>query len=263
MKLGLKGSIHEEQLIDRLKRRPDILEFHLFEDDLFGKNRERLEKCILLVQELGIRVILHHPIKYRSRKLDILHVNTEDRLYYNISTHILAEIVKKHGIHCVIHVNYSNIPFNKEDYEKELGAIKTEIQRFNELSEGRFLWENSCDGAFSFINDRIYEDIIEPLGLNICFDISHAFITFQGDNEKLKDAMEKTRQHTKYYHVVDSMGKEHDSLTLGKGKIDWENIEDLIKGKPYIYEIDLKDQTNCDEMLRSHQYFKSLDKKSG
>ncbi|MFJ7727756.1 hypothetical protein ACIQXV_16530 [Neobacillus sp. NPDC097160] len=39
LKLGVKCSYAPEQLSDRLQYKPDFVELHLNEDDLFGKKR--------------------------------------------------------------------------------------------------------------------------------------------------------------------------------------------------------------------------------
>lgn len=258
MKLGLKGAVQDSQFLERLEHEPDVLELHLVEDDLFGEKRQELERKIDYAQERGIQVVLHHPITYKGRRVNIIDTIPSYKLYYDLSTHILAEIIEKFSIECVIHSNYGNIPFNEDKYKQEFNTWKDEIDKLNHLTKGRFLWENSCGGYFSGKNPTLYEDIVKPLGLNTCYDVSHAFISFYGDNKKLYEDMRKMENHARHYHVVDSMGELHDSLTLGEGKIDWKPLKDMIVQKSYIYEIGLRDQENCKEMLDSHEYFKSI-----
>ncbi|EFQ57811.1 hypothetical protein HMPREF9176_1825 [Streptococcus downei F0415] len=57
-------------------------------------------------------------------------------------------------------------------------------------------------------------------GYRLAFDTSHALIKAQGDNQVLLDSLERLRPNSHHYHLVDSMGKYHDSLTLGKGITD-------------------------------------------
>ncbi len=253
LKLGLKGSYQPEQLYDRLKYKPDIIELHLNEDDLFGDKRKQLETTISMLLSQGYEVFLHHPSKYRGRFLTIIHERQEDYLYYHLSSRILAEICSTHSIRCVIHPHYiksETTIINSENTQKmvrEMEAI---------LSYGReaFLWENSIFGPFTAENPRWFEDFVKPLNLPLAYDISHAFISFKGDNRLLVEQIEMLDPYIAYFHVVDSEGKTHDGLPLGEGRIQWEPIIPFLLNRPYIYEIALKDQADATEMVKSHLY---------
>ena len=78
LKLGLKCSCNPEQLSNRLQYKPDIIELHLNEDDLFKDKRRQLENTISRLLNEGIAVYLHHPSKYNGRFLDIIHEKKED-----------------------------------------------------------------------------------------------------------------------------------------------------------------------------------------
>ena len=55
------------------------------------------------------------------------------------------------------------------------------------------------------------------------------------------------------------MGQSHDSLPLGTGKIDWARVWPLLNPQATnIYEINLADQTDCQEQLASHRYLTGL-----
>ena len=62
-----------------------------------------------------------------------------------------------------------------------------------------------------------------------------------------------------HYHLVDSNGEFHDSLPLGKGKIDWQAVVPLLNPKATsIYEINLADQRDATEQVASHRYLTNL-----
>lgn len=257
MVLGLKCSIDEGQFRDRLARGPGVLEFHLWEYDLIGDRLALLESRIEESKDRGIQVYLHQPIKYRRKTNNMISGESERELYYNLSTEILIRLCKKHDISVVVHPSYNDSEV--QEYTKEVKEkLKNRIQYFNEESEGRILWENASAGLFIYSNEQIIEDIVKPLGLNICMDISHLYISTQGDNDKTLKIIKGLQENIQYYHVVDSFGKKHDSLQLGKGTIQWERYKRYIEKKPYIFEIDLKNQEDCEEMVKSYEYFRGL-----
>ncbi|MBC6912272.1 sugar phosphate isomerase/epimerase, partial [Lactobacillus reuteri] len=79
------------------------------------------------------------------------------------------------------------------------------------------------------------------------------------NNQKLAVSLAHLKDRTVHYHLVDSMGETHDSLTLGTGKIDWANVlPHLNPAATSIYEINLHDQNNCREQIDSHNYLVKL-----
>ncbi|MCQ6278549.1 sugar phosphate isomerase/epimerase [Bacillus sp. EB600] len=257
LKLGVKSSYHPEQLYDRLTYKPDIIELHLVADDLFGEKRKQLEATISMLKSQECEVYLHHPSKYNGRFLDIIHEQREDYLFYHLSTRILADICATHSIKCVIHPHYSRSntsAINKGNRDK----MVHEISRILTYGNDSFLWENSIVGLFTAENPYWFEDFIQPLGLPLTYDISHAFISFKGNNQLLLEQIKKLAAYIQYFHVVDSKGQKHDGLPLGTGHIQWKPIIPYLMSRPYIYEITLKDQTNAIEMVQSHTYLSCL-----
>ncbi|WP_156289847.1 apurinic/apyrimidinic endonuclease family protein [Oceanobacillus salinisoli] len=261
LKIGLKCSSDPEQLYDRLRYNPDIIELHLNEDDLFGEKRKQLESTISMLLSQGRDVYLHHPTKFNGRHLDIIHEQKEDYLFYHLSTRILADICISYSIKCVIHPHYlltATSAIRKENMDNMVKEIK------HILSYGKdvFLWENSINGIFSAQNPNWFEDMVKPLHLPLAYDISHAFISFQGDNRLLLEQIQKLDSYIQYFHVVDSEGKEHDGLALGTGRIHWGPILPFLTSRPYIYEINLRDLKDAAEMHESHLYLVHLSKYS-
>lgn len=257
LKLGLKCSYYPEQLYNRLQYKPDIIELHLNEEDLFGDKRKQLENTISMLVSNGVEVYLHHPSKYNGRYLDIIHEQKEDYLFYHLSTRILADICLSHSIKCVIHTHYiltATSTINKVNNDKIVNEIKQILSYGKEV----FLWENSIYGLFTAQNANWFEDIVRPLNLPLAYDISHAYISFRGDNRLLLEQIEKLDSFIKYFHVVDSEGQKHDGLQLGAGQINWEPIIPFLISRPYIYEITLKDITDAVEMYESHLYLVHL-----
>lgn len=257
LKLGLKCSYYPEQLYDRLRYKPEIIELHLNEDDLFGDKRKQLENTISMILSQGLDVYLHHPSKYNERHLDIFHEQKEDYLFYHLTTRILADICLSHSIKCVIHPHYRLTPTSTINKVNNDNMVQ-EIEQILCYGKDVFLWENSIYGLFTAQNPNWFEDIVRPLNLPLAYDISHAFISFRGDNRLLLEQIEKLDSYIQYFHVVDSEGQKHDGLQLGTGMINWEPILPFLLNRPYIYEINLKDITDAVEMYESHLYLVHL-----
>jgi sugar phosphate isomerase/epimerase len=255
--IRLKTSLDEKSIEDRLKYNPEIIEFYLDEKDV--NDTKRLIAKIRELRKMGIRVYLHHPMRHNGSCLDILSGNKELRNYYYESSRILAEICLEEDIYCIIHAHYYDSEssyYSGQDHTKKMGQ---EISNIIEFSKGRFLWEDTTEGLFSFANPYLIEQIIIPLNLPINIDISHTFISFKGNNDQLKRVLEVTEPYARYYHLVDSLGQSHDSLSLGKGNINWTMVKPFVKKKDFIFEIGLDgDHCDCSPMIDSARYFQNI-----
>jgi len=255
--IRLKTDTKEICIKNRLKYKPEIIEFHLEEHDL--KDIELLEGKIEQVKKAGAKVYLHHPMRVNGKFLDIISRDEEVKNYYDWSSKILGELCEIHDIHCVVHGNYADSDssvINEENTEK----VKYRIQQILTLKgSDKFLWENSVTGVFSNKNEQLIDKIVSPLNLPLAVDISHTFISLKGNNEKLEKILIETKPYAKYYHVVDSLGESHDSLPLGKGKIDWEMVKPYIKDCPFIFEIGLvPPYDDCTPMIESANYLANI-----
>lgn len=255
--IRLKSSIDGRQISERLKYNPEIMELQLFEEDL--DRIEMVKRVIRSLKQRGIRVYLHHPMKHGSVFMDILSRDQEMYEFYLWSCRILAEICREERIHCVVHAHYSDSESSQRNQWSLRKEMKRRIEQIQLYAGGYFLWENTTHGIFSEQNPFLYEELVQPLKLPLCYDISHAFIALRGDNEKLKQALKKAFPYVAYYHVVDSMGVSHDSLPLGQGKIDWRMVKPFLAGKDYIFEIGLEDYLDCTPMRQSGEFLTNLD----
>ena len=86
--IRLKMALHPQQLQDRMKHNPEMVELHISEDNLY--NPEEVVKYIQEFKSKGIKVYLHHPSRYRGQYLDIISSSQEMRDYYDWSCRELA-----------------------------------------------------------------------------------------------------------------------------------------------------------------------------
>lgn len=254
--IRVKTSTIESHVDNRLSYDPEIVEIYLTPKDLEEENH--LIDTIHRIKEAGARVYLHHPDRYTGVHLDILSEDPLMRAYYERSSKKLATICKKEGIKCVIHAHYAGTESSKQVSLEKTKRMRDQIKAIEKFAEGCFLWEDTIEGIFSYKNPYLIDEIIIPLRLSLNVDISHTFISFQGNSEKLEETLIRTKPFTKYYHVVDSKGLEHDSLPLGEGSIDWRKIKSYLMDCDFIFEIGLQDLSRCDEMIQGSNYFKQI-----
>lgn len=256
--LGLKSNLRSHCIEERLKHNPSILEFHLDEPDL--EDPEKLVNGIRYVKSKGVAVYLHHPAKHKNKFLDIISEDRDLTHYYNRSTDLLLQICKQEHVKTIIHAHYTDTDSSDLSDKRKIALLKDRVSSFQKKGGDYLLWENSIEGIFSFQNESLIDDIVKPLNLRVCFDISHAFIALKGNNRQLKEALDRTKSYIDYFHVVDSMGVVHDGLPLGEGIIDWKMVKPYLAGKDYIFEIDLRESNYEDStpMVESAKYLEQI-----
>lgn len=261
--IHLKCSTAKEQIADRLQYHPQIVELQLFEADI--ENPIRIYRAIRELKSSGVTVYLHHPMKVKGKFLDLLSPDPEVTEFYHSSNQILDDICTNENIYCVVHPHYEKFRNGKVDpsfpnitLEQTL-QLSEAIQSLRRTTRDRFLWENTPRGIFSNGNPNWFTHLVQPQKLPICYDISHAFMSFHGDNNKLVADIHQTLPYIRYFHVVDSKGTaEHDALPLGTGNIDWVRIKEFIVQRDFIFEIDLPDYNDGRLMVDSAEFFASL-----
>ncbi len=254
--IRLKSSLDRASLDNRLQYDPEIIELYLRTDDLQQESliRERIRE----LKQLGIRVYLHHPSRYAGKYLDIMSKEPGMYQFYRESTQQLVRICQEEGSKCVIHANYLHSDNDEISRERTI-ALRQEIDEILTYGRDVLLWEDSTEGLFCYTNPYLIDEVIVPLNLPVNVDVSHTFISFRGDNDRLREVLERTAPYAVYYHLVDSMGQFHDSLPLGQGLIDWKMVKSFVQGKEYIFEINLEGgHIDCTPMVESARYFDNL-----
>lgn len=261
--IHLKCSTDRGQLEDRLVYRPQIVEIQLFERDIASP--KLIMETIKRLKENDVKVILHQPMKVNGKFLDILSNDLEVHHFYRRSCEILNEICYSEEIFCVVHPHYEIGDSGRIDTANTMllrdrsKDLRNEIAGIRDITCDRFLWENSTTGIFSGENPYWLSEIVQPMNLPLCYDISHAFMSFGGDNDKLEKNIIDTFPFTFHYHVVDSEGSHvHDALSLGSGRIDWKRLKPYIIQRDFIFEIELPEYNDCTPMIQSATYFESL-----
>lgn len=270
IRLGLKGSTSDTQIESRLIHNPEIFEFYTSEADFSQEGLEHLARAIDKVKSAGVSdIIIHHPMKYKGKFMELVaHPSNNAELvdFINDSTKSLLDIAEEKDCKVLVHGSYEMreddlmAPFNS--LEEAQAYLFSRMDAFWELGKDRIMFENGITPLFSF-GDPDFDQELVRRGYPLAYDVSHAFISLSGNNAALQKSLALLKNQTVHYHLVDSMGKTHDSLTLGQGKIDWKAALPFFNEKASsIYEIVLKDQENPQEQLDSHGYLMKISKKA-
>lgn len=261
--LGLKASTNQKQIDERLQYDPTVFEFFTQADDVTPDGLQHLSDMIDYVRTSGVEwIVIHHPMSFLHYHNEVaVKASQHPRAYEFVmsSTENLIELAQKKDVQLLVHGAYNEEP---EKIEAEFGSIDAartlafkRLDYFQSLGGDHVMFENSISPLFDFGNP-IVDQLVQQRGYRLAFDVSHAFIVLHGDNEKLQATMKLLAPQVRHYHLVDSMGKTHDSLQLGQGLIDWSGAAKVMNPKATnIYEIDLADQMDSREMRASHEYF--------
>lgn len=265
--LGLKGSSNRQQIDDRLQFHPDVYEFYTDVNDFTPEGYRHLDEAVQYVQSKGItNIVIHHPMVFKQWHSEVVAPEKDfPELYRFIetSTEQLINLAKKRNIQVLVHGGYSGEEVQQmvdlyPNVEAARQAVYSRLDHFAKAGGDHIMFENSIAPVFAY-GDPEQEDEILAHNYRLAFDTSHCFIEMHGDNKALQASLKHLRDHVVHYHLVDSMGQTHDSLQLGKGKIDWAPVLKLLNPKATsIYEINLKDQSNCREQVASHRYLTKI-----
>lgn len=264
--LGLKASSDLRQVKDRLRYHPSVFEFFTEETDFTKDGLKRLLAAIEEVKAAGVkRIVLHHPMRYKETFTELIAPQEQCRdLYYFIdkSTNDLLQLAFDYDLQVLVHGSYSRqtdkfIALYPNLRAAQLAAFKR-LDHFKNLGKDHIMFENSISPVFYYGEKAMDEEILAK-NYRLAFDTSHCFIKVKADNDKLLASLTRLKDQVVHYHLVDSYGQKHDSLALGLGLIDWKRVLPILNPHASsIYEINLKNQFDASEQVRSHEYLTNL-----
>lgn len=265
--LGLKGSSSREQIDDRLRHHPQVYEFFTAANDFTPQGYQHLYDAIQYVQSRKIRqIVLHHPMAFGKYHADVV---APERYYPDLyrfieeTTSQLIRLASDLNVQVLVHGGYSGPTVEHmvdlyPSIQAAREAVYRRLDRFAQDGGDHIMFENSIAPVFAY-GHRDQEEEILAHHYRLAFDTSHCFIELHGDNRGLQASLSHLAPAVVHYHLVDSRGQTHDSLPLGTGKIDWAGVLPRLNPQASsIYEINLRDQINCQEQLASHTYLKLL-----
>ncbi|MFT8555646.1 MAG: TIM barrel protein [Liquorilactobacillus hordei] len=260
--LGLKASSQREQFENRLSYQPNVFEFFTDENDFTTEGMKRLTDAILQVKNQGVaHIILHHPMRYKGEFTELVAPKShfkELNYFIEFSTSQLLQLSFDYDLQTLLHGSYSRHTEQMislyPSFLEARNIVYQKLDKFSKLGQAHIMFENSISRLFyygfededQFILDRNYR---------LAFDISHCFIKVKANNNELCASLKRLKHNVVHYHLVDSMGVTHDSLQLGKGKIDWKTVVPLLNEKASnIFEIKLSDENDAKEQIESYRY---------
>ncbi|MGF2385457.1 TIM barrel protein [Lentilactobacillus otakiensis] len=263
--LGLKASTKQSQIDERLQYHPQVFEFFTTEQDVTPSGLIHLRDMIEYVKAAGVsKIVIHHPMKFQGIHNEVAVDQTSHRDGYHFlmrSSEALIKLAIETDTQVLIHGGYnsplSEILSNYSSIEAARKVVFSRLDYFQSIGGDHVMFENSISPLYDYGDPKLENLVIEHQ-YRLCYDTSHGFIVLHGDNAKLQASMAHLHDQIVHYHFVDSMGKFHDSLELGKGAIDWSALKSVVNmSATNIFEINLKDQMNSQEMRNSYQYLKA------
>lgn len=264
--LGLKGSTDRQQIDDRLQYHPVTYEFYTDANDFTPAGFEHLKDAVQYVQSRGVKhIVLHHPMKFGQYHTELIAPEKEFPDLYSFvesSTEKLIQVARDLDVQCLVHGSYAR---ETADFIRLYPSLKAaqcaafqRMDRFKQMGGDHIMFENSISPIFCY-GDPDAEEEIKSHHYRLAFDTSHCFIATHGNNSKLQASLRNLQDQVVHYHLVDSLGQHHDSLPLGKGKINWQAVLPLLNpNATSIYEINLQNNNDCQEQLDSHHYLLKL-----
>lgn len=250
--VGLKSCWHKEQIATRLQYKPSMIELYLYDGDL-ENYLDNIEKTILYLKKKKIEVTIHQPEFYKKIVLTIASTDKKVTETAEKGYEILYQLCKRHRLKGFIMHPYSG---NTEKKEVDRVFRKTNKEQFirnlnkNSHWKSKILLENVTEGFFKTKEDLQY--VVKKTGIKLCLDLCHIFMVYN-NNKKIEKVLYDLRKDIKYYHIVDTRGKTHDSLRIGYGEVDFKKIGKYIKTG--IIEVNCKNQVTAEEMLESYKVF--------
>lgn len=264
--LGLKGSSDRTQIDDRLQYHPTTYEFYTDEHDFTSAGYQHLVAAAQYVQSKGVNhIVMHHPMVFRQYHTELIAPEKEFPELYRFveeSTEKLIRLAQDQDVQCLVHGSYAKETFKfirlYPNVEAAQQAAFQRMDHFQQMGGDHIMFENSISPIFCYGNPAD-EDEIRSHHYRLAFDTSHCFIATHGSNAQLQASLRHLQDQVVHYHLVDSMGQQHDSLPIGAGQIDWSAVLPLLNpNATSIYEINLKNNNDCQEQLDSHHYLMKL-----
>ncbi|RXI78274.1 TIM barrel protein [Levilactobacillus suantsaii] len=268
VQLGLKAGAEPQQLLDRLKYRPTVFEFFTAVTDFEPTAFQTLKQSVRFVRDtVTPKIVIHHPMAYGDWHLDqLLDPHREAAAYHFLqrSTAQLLDLANDLNVRVLIHGGYGGAESRTliAEYPSLAVARHTVATRLDHLvaqANGHVIIENGITPSFMYGDPELDRTILQH-GWPLVCDLSHVFIGLNGDMDRTMAALTRLKPLIQHYHLVDSLGRRHDSLPLGRGLIDWRRVLPALNpAATMIYEVPDETDATCANMLQSYHYLRRLE----
>jgi sugar phosphate isomerase/epimerase len=242
--IGLKSSLDQDQLNNKIIKDLKLLELHLYEKDFldFFKFKEKLLN--IHNKHPNLKIMLHAPIMEKQKEYLSLSEYNED-LYYKIYS-VCKQLNFVTGF--VVHSAYKG-----KSMEKSISNLNLLRDKYKGID--KYMYIENQTGNFSENKDNWLEYIKIAKISRICFDVCH--FTKNYSQEDLEEYLFSLRKYiTKiYFHISDNNPKTGNSnpLNLGQGSLDLKRLKEHIDFG--IIETFPKDEKIGKEVIEDYYYF--------
>lgn len=241
---------YEETLVYQ----PKMLEFHFTDQDLDEQypGGDHDLKLVVHAPEFFDRTLVDLcSLDDRQREQSVALIQKTIKLTRDIAPHF--EGMPK----VIVHTGGMSLDHPIEDREQLYDNLRNSV---NELDyEGvELLLENLPPHPWyfggqwltnAFMDAYEIRDFIKPLGLDMCFDTSHAKLYCNWAHVDFFEQVEVLLPYIRHLHLSDGSGLDGEGLQIGEGTIDWVKFFEIIgAGRPDGYQ-----GTMIPEIWRGHQ----------
>lgn len=241
---------YEETLVYQ----PKMLEFHFTDQDLDEQypGGDHDLKLVVHAPEFFDRTLVDLcSLDDRQREQSVALIQKTIKLTRDIAPHF--EGMPK----VIVHTGGMSLDHPIEDREQLYDNLRNSV---NELDyEGvELLLENLPPHPWyfggqwltnAFMDAYEIRDFIKPLGLDMCFDTSHAKLYCNWAHVDFFEQVDVLLPYIRHLHLSDGSGLDGEGLQIGEGTIDWVKFFEIIgAGRPDGYQ-----GTMIPEIWRGHQ----------
>ena len=196
----------------------DFVEFSIGEMEK-DPDQIDIEKVREDLEQNDLDLIAHLPF----RQPLVTGVDELDNANIEYLKRLLSVLSELDAEKAVIHVN-NRYGFEQEELHlDELRTIMAEIDEVGQRKEIEIVFENVPDtNGNPAVTLHELGDIAEELGLSICFDTTHGFVS--DGQEGIEGFLDQHMDKVSHLHVHDSIRSRDSHVAVGHGEIDWEGV---------------------------------------
>jgi len=239
---------------DTLKYHPGMLEFHFTDQDLDEHYPGG---------EYDLKLVVHAPEFFERTLVDLCTTENRQR---NQSVDLIQKAInltREMSPHfngkpkVIVHTGGMSLDNPIENRSELYDNLRTSVEEL-EFDGVELLLENLPPHPWyfggqwltnAFMDAYEIRDFIEPLGLDMCFDTSHAKLYCNWAHVDFYEQVEVLLPYIRHLHLSDGAGLDGEGLQIGEGTIDWVRFFEIIgAGRPDGYR-----GTMIPEIWRGHQ----------
>jgi sialic acid synthase SpsE/sugar phosphate isomerase/epimerase len=212
----------EELLIHK----PRLLEYHFTDQDLDET---------FPVRDFDFQLVTHAPEFFERTLVDLCSLDKAQRIDSLMLIQKTIDLTRQMAPHfkgmpkVVVHPGGMSLDHPIEEKQALYDNLRRSVEMLD--TDGvELLLENLPPHPWyfggqwltnAFMDAYEIRDFIRPLGLNICFDTSHAKLYCTWAHKNFYEQVEVLMPYIRHLHLADGSGLDGEGLQIGEGTIDW------------------------------------------